>query len=120
MNFSLILLAGDISKNPGPLTFCYWNLGGLPTENFVKKHLLEAFLSVNDFDIVILGESHLTSKIDDNDLEIDGYTIERCDHPDEKTRGGIAVLNNVPKSILIAYILPYTRKSFLLVAYLRV
>ena len=84
---------------------------GLTTDDFIKKILLEAFLSVNDFDIVILGDSHLTSKIDENDLEIDGYTvwygmvwgtearpsrrhlfiIKRCDHPDDKSRGGIAV-----------------------------
>ena len=87
---SLLLLAGDIHKNPGPLTFCHWNLGGLPTDNFAKKkNLLEAFLT--DFDIVILGETHLTSQIYEDDLEIDGYSIKRCDHPDGKPRGGIAV-----------------------------
>ena len=69
----------------------HWNLGGLPTGNFAKKHLREAFLAVNDFDIVILGETHLTSQIDEDNLEIDGYNIKRCDHPDGKSRGGIAV-----------------------------
>ena len=87
---SLLLLAGDIHKNPGPLTFCHWNLGGLPTDNFAKKYLLEAFLVANDFDIVLLGETHLTSQIDEND----GYSIKRCDHPDGKPRGGIAVFIN--------------------------
>ena len=87
---SLLLLTGDIHKNPDPLTFCHWNLGGLPTDNFAKKYLLEAFLVVNDFDIVVLGETHLTSQIDEDDLEIGGYSIKRCDHPDGKPRGGIA------------------------------
>ena len=50
---SLLLLAGDIRKNPGPLTFCH--LGGLPTDNFANKYLFEAFLVVDDFDIVVLG-----------------------------------------------------------------
>ena len=50
-----LLLAGDIHKNPGPLTFCHLNLGGLLTGNFANKYLLEAFLVVNDFDIVVLG-----------------------------------------------------------------
>ena len=46
---------------------------------------------VNDFEIVVLGETHLTAQIDDDDLVIDGYSIKRCDHPDGKPRGGIAV-----------------------------
>ena len=50
---SHILLPGDIHENPEPL-------GGCLTDNFAKKSLLEIFLSVNDFDIVILGESHLS------------------------------------------------------------
>ena len=97
---SLILLAGDIFTNPGPLTFCHWNLGGLQTDNFAKKYLLEAFLAVNDFDIVVLGETHLTSKIDEDDLEIDGYTNKRCDHPDDMSRGGIAVYYKSALSVL--------------------
>ena len=41
---SLLLLAGDIHKNPGPLTFCHWNLGGLPTDNFAKNIYLKPSL----------------------------------------------------------------------------
>ena len=53
---SLILLAGDVHVIPGPSqnkkhNFCHWNLGGLPTNNFLNKYLLEAFFTVNDFDI---------------------------------------------------------------------
>ena len=88
---SPVLLAGDIQRNPGPLTFCHWNMGGLPTDNFVEKHLLEAFLDVNDFDIVFLAETHITSQIDEDGLEIEGYSIKKCGHPDGKSRGGIAV-----------------------------
>ena len=87
----LILLSGNIHKNPGPLSFCHWNLGGLPTDNFSKKFLLQAFLSDNDFDIVILGEIHLTTKTTDYELDIDGYIFERSDHPDDNCRGGIGV-----------------------------
>ena len=43
------------------------------TDNFKKKTLLEAFLCVYDFAIVILGESHLTSKISDKELSTEGY-----------------------------------------------
>ena len=87
----LLLLGGNVHKNPGPLSFCHWNLGGLPTDNFLKKTLLQAFLCINDFDILILGESHLTSKIDESDLSIDGYSFQRCDNPDDNPRGGIII-----------------------------
>ena len=85
----LILLCGDVQRNPGPLSICYWNLGGLPTQNFYKKTLLEVFLSSNDFDILILGESHLNSKVDENDLNIDGYSFKRCDNSADIGRGGV-------------------------------
>ena len=88
----LILLGGNVHRHPGPpLSFCHWNLGGLPTDNFLKKILLQAFLCVNNFDIVIIGESHLTSKFDENEFKLDGYYFEHCDHPDDKSRGGIGV-----------------------------
>ena len=88
---SLILLGGNVHKNPGPLKFCYWNLGGLPTDHFLKKSLLEAFICTNDFGIVILGESHLTSNVDDNDIKIDGYSFKRSDNPNDDARGGVIV-----------------------------
>ena len=87
----LILLGGNVHRNPGPLSFCHWNLGGLPTDNFSKKFLLEAFLCVNGFDIVILGETHLTSKVTDDELNIEGYSFKRCDHPNDNPRGGIGI-----------------------------
>ena len=89
-----ILLGGNAHKNPGPLSFCHWNLGGLPTDNVLKKILLQAFLRVNDFDIVILGGTHLSSKIDENELNIDGYSFQRCDHPDHISRGELAFIIN--------------------------
>ena len=70
MLFFLIVLGGNVHKNPGPLSFCHRNLGRLPTDNFLKKILLQAFLCVNDFDIVILRETHLCSKINENELNI--------------------------------------------------
>ena len=69
-------------------------MSGLPTDNFLKKTLLQAFLCVNNFDLVVLGETHLTSKIDNNDLKIEGYSFEHSDHPDGDARGGIGIYYN--------------------------
>ena len=53
--------------------------------------MLEAFLCANDFDIVILGESHLTSNVDENDIKIDGYSFKRFDNRNDDARGGVIV-----------------------------
>ena len=39
----------------------------------------------------MIGESHLTSMNDDRNLEIDGYMLKRCDHPNDESRGGVAI-----------------------------
>ena len=93
---SLILQGGNVHKKPGPLKFCYWNSGSLSTDNFLKKDLLEAFLCGNDFDIVILGESHLTSNVDENDIKIAGYSFKRSDDPNDDARGGVIGYHKSP------------------------
>ena len=57
----------------------------------MKKTLLETFLCAKDFDIVILGESHLTSNVDENDIKIDGYSFKRSDNPNDDAMGGVIV-----------------------------
>ena len=103
---SVILLVNDVHNNPGPVTnknlnICYWNFGGLPTGNVLKKYLFEAFLTVNDFDIVALSETHITSRINDEDVAIDGYTLIRFDHPDDISRGGVAVYYKFHISLIL-------------------
>ena len=100
----LLLKCGDIETEPGPqlrnnnLNICYWNIGGLPTDNYIKKINLEAFLSNRKFDIVMIGETHLKNDINNNDLQIEGYTLIRCDHPSNAALGGVCVYykSNLP------------------------
>ena len=88
MLFFLIVLGGgggggvDGMCTKIPLNFGHWNLGGLSTDNFLRI-LLQAFLCVNDFDIVISDETHLCSKINENELNIEGYSFKHCDHPND-------------------------------------
>ena len=83
---SLFIFAGEggggggwgsnVHKNPDPLSFCHWNFGGLSTDNFSKKILLQAFLYVNE---------NCFYKFD-----IEGYCLT-CDHPCDTCRGDIGV-----------------------------
>ena len=102
----ILLQSGDIEIQPGPQLFpklkiAYWNLGGLSTDNFIKKTSLEAFLSINKLDIMMIGETHLNDNFDDRDLEIPGYTLKRCDHNENLPRGGVCVYykSSLPISI---------------------
>ena len=96
--FSKILLvnSGDTETNPGPrksspIKFCHWNLNGLAAHDFIKAPLIEAFISTHDFDILCLSETFLDSTIDLNDenTNIDGYSILRADHPSNNKRAGV-------------------------------
>ena len=88
--FSKILLvnSGDIETNPGPRNFsptkfCHWNLNGLAAHDFIKVPLIEVFISTDNYNILCLSQTFLYSTIDLNDenINIDGYSIFRADHP---------------------------------------
>ena len=94
---SAILLCGDVEKNPGPqlqdLSLCHWNLNGICANNFVKVSLLEAYNAVHNFDIICISETFLDSdhSRDDPRFQLDGYLMERSDHPSDSKRGGVCI-----------------------------
>ena len=54
----LLLLSGDIETNPGPdsgylssFSFCHWNLNSIDDHNFIEMSLLQAYNTINRFDI---------------------------------------------------------------------
>ena len=87
-----------LKKNPGPksyseqyLTICNWNLNSIAAHNFIKIALLKTDLSVHKMDIVCLSETFLDSSIsiDDDNLQIPGYSSVRADHPSNAKRGDV-------------------------------
>ena len=94
----LLLLSGDTETNPGPkrssnIKFCHWNLNGLAAHDFIKVPLVEAFITSNNFDLVCLSETFLDSTIpnDDVNIQINGYSLLRADHPNNIKRGGVCI-----------------------------
>ena len=94
----LLLLSGDIETNPGPkrssnIKFCHWNLNGLAAHEFIKVPSMEAFITSNNFDIVSLSEIFLDSTIpnDDVNIQINGYSLLRADHPNNIKGGGVCI-----------------------------
>ena len=95
----LLFTSGVIELNPGPnktnssckFSVCYWNLHSLAAQNFEKVGLLEAFNSINKFDIICVSESYLDSTFssDRKDINIKGYKLVRADNPNNIKRGGV-------------------------------
>lgn len=67
------------------LKIVQWNANG------VSQHKLEieTFLNRHSIDIMLISETHLTSK---NNFKIYGYKIYDTKHPEDKSRGGTAIL----------------------------
>ena len=60
---------------------------------FIKIALLEAYISVNNFDIICITETFLDSDYssDDPRLSLQGYVMIRSDHPSDTKRGGVCI-----------------------------
>ena len=98
---SFISLAGDINPLPGP-----GNVSDVPTINFKARGLSVIHLNVrsllgkmdqlrllserNGADIIALSETWLDKDIDDNEIELPGYSITRRDRS-ERTGGGVMI-----------------------------
>ena len=94
----LLLLSEDIKTNPGPkrssnIKFYHWNLNGLAAHDSIKVPLVEAFITSNNFDLVCLSETFLDSTIpnDDVNIQINGYSLVRADHPNDIKCGGVCL-----------------------------
>ena len=96
----LLMLSGDIETNPGPdpgylssFSFCHWNLNSIAAHNFIKMSLLQAYNTINRFDIICLSETYLDNSYhtDDDQLTFPGYNLIRADNPNNIKRGGVCI-----------------------------
>lgn len=67
------------------IIICQWNSNGISQ----KKREIEFFLQTNDIDILLLSETHLTSK---NNFCIPNFIFYNTNHPDDKAHGGTGIL----------------------------
>ena len=104
-------MSGDIELNPGPkktnssckFSVCHWNLNSLAADNFEKVGLLEAFNTVNKFEIICVCESYLDSTFssDNEDINIKGFKLVRADHPNNIKRGGVCAYVREPLPVRV-------------------
>lgn len=67
------------------ISICHWNANGLNQH----KNELETFLHLNSIDIMLVSETHFTSK---NCFRIKGYKVYDTKHPSGRGFGGTAVI----------------------------
>ena len=93
----LLSQCGNIEKNPGlkysSLRFCLWNFNGLVAHDCIKITLIQAYITDQNFDIVCLSKTFLSSSIqnDDHKLKLDGYNLIRSDHPNDSKKDGVCI-----------------------------
>ena len=65
----------------------------MAARDFIKVPLVEAFITSNNFDLVCLSETFLDSTIpnDDVNIQINGYSLLRADHPNNIKGGGVCI-----------------------------
>ena len=75
------------------MKFCHWNLNVLAAHDFIKVPLIEVFITISNFDIVCLSETFLDSTIpgDDENRQINGYSLLTADYPNDIKRGGVCI-----------------------------
>lgn len=67
------------------LLIAQWNANGISQH----KLELETFLNRYNIDIMLISETHLTTK---NNFKMHGFKIYDTKHPEDKPRGGTAIL----------------------------
>ena len=96
--FKLLLISGNVHKNPGPghgcrdeglLKFMHWNVNSLPAHDFIRIPLIQSLNAYNDYDIIDITETALNSDIYDDRLAPEGFLPIRRDLPLEDTHDGL-------------------------------
>ena len=92
----MLLKHDDIEINPGPkeklskcFSCCHWNVNSILAHN--KLSLLTACNSALNYDLICLTETYLDSKVDPNNILINGYNLLRVHHPDNVKRRGVCL-----------------------------
>jgi len=86
-----------------PISILLWNANGLTNQ----KQELQAFLTTNSIDILLISEAYITNK---SYCNITGYITYQCNHPDGTAHAGSAIL--IKSNIKHSSVPPYQNESF--------
>ena len=110
LSLSLLLQYGDIETNPVPrgkcsqyFSFYHWSLHSLPAHNYAEVPLLQAFNTLNKFDLICLSETYFDSSIsiEEKSLIIDDYKVLCAEHPRYTRRGWVCIYHKEAISVQV-------------------
>ena len=77
----------------------HWNINSIPTHNFSRIALLQAYNSIHNFHLIAITESSLKKSIPNDMIDIPGYSPIRCDLPGHDTHGGVLIYHKLDISV---------------------
>ena len=91
---NLLLQCGDIEENSGLKTkpndnlfVCHWNVNSITSYNFQKTAVLNSFVAMHKFDIICMSKTFLNNTYEDNDLNLNGYSLLPMEHSSNEKGG---------------------------------
>ena len=110
---------GDIEENPGPktkpndnLSVCHRNVNSVPSHNFQEIAILESFVAMHKFNITCISETFLNNTYEDNDLNLNDYSLLQADHSSNAKRGGVCIYHKETLALKVIST-PYLNESLL-------
>ena len=86
------------------LLIYHWNISSISSYDYSQLCLLNSGNLLHKFDIICLSETNLDSNtpIDDDNLEISGYTLIRSNYASNTKHGGLCLYykNNLPLRVI--------------------
>ena len=82
---------GPKTKPNDNLPVCQWIINNIPSHNFQKIAFLQNFVAMHKFDIICISETFLNNTYEDNDLNLNCYSLLWGDHLSNAKRGRVCI-----------------------------
>ena len=109
--FAITFALSSIKPNDN-LSVCHWNVNSIPSHNFQKIAVLDSFVAIHKFDIICILQTFLNNTYKYNELNLNGYSLLRADHPSNANRGGVCIYYKETLALKVISIL-YLNESLL-------
>ena len=98
-----------LSKKHRPLTCCHWNVNSPTAHKMIKKLLIEAYNSNENYGFICISETYLDFAVcdDDKELAMEGYNLIPANHPSNLSVGIYYKESIVTQTININFLSEY-------------
>ena len=92
----LLLCAGNIHPNPGPISFNFmdYNVNSLKAHKFSRVRLIESFINIHSLHLAAITESALETSTEEELIKIEGFDVIRKELTSNSTMGVLVYIKN--------------------------